>query len=134
MKRMSITILTLMAFFVLSFGSYAGNQSNQAGVGNVTAVVICEIDDSTVVDEISVEISGDLCPGGLAPSDLATLNCNKGNSCMRCLGELKFAGLTITNANAYVEVEDGEEPAELAYHLLEGNSGPFTERTSVCPD
>ena len=133
MKHSSL-ILALAAFLVISVDSHAGNPTNQAGVGNVTAVVICEMDDNTVVDEISVEIAGDVCPGGLAPSDLVSLSCNKGNFCARCLGELKFAGMSITHANAYVEVEEGEEPAELAYHLLEGNSGPFVERTGICPD
>lgn len=127
----SISILALAALFVLSVDSYAGNPTNAAGVANITAVVICEIDDDTVVDEISVEFAGDVCPGGLAPTDLAKLHCDKGNSCMRCLGELKFAGLTVTRANAYIDTEGDEE---LAYHLLEGNSGPFVERTGICPD
>lgn len=127
----SIPMLALAALVVLSVDSYAGNQTNAAGVANVTAVVICEIDDQTLVDEISVELAGNVCPGGLTPTDLAKLHCNKGSSCMRCLGELKIAGLTVSRANAYIDTAADEE---LAYHLLEGNAGPFVNRTGICPD
>lgn len=133
---MKFVLISIMAVAVLSLSvnSFAGNQANSAGGGNVTALVYCEEDDGFDVDEISVAVKSDACDCELEFDALSDLNCNKADaSCADCLGTLKLHGMTITSVNALNNPTEELEGEDLFYHVLEGNAGVLIDRMGGCP-
>ncbi len=137
-------ILVLAILLGYSVTSFAGNQGNSSDGGNVTAIVVCEADDSEgepipiSVEEAYVAISADGCNCEVLLSESDPLGCvNTGEEespCTLCLATLQRAGLNIISVNSYQEFNDEEaENITIHHYNLTGNAGPFLDRIGGCP-
>jgi hypothetical protein len=139
MRLNRLSVLFLLILFSFSVSTYAGNPGNSSEAGNVTAIVVCEADETESepipisVETSKVAINADGCECEIVdPEELA---CDNEESCAFCLATLQRTGLNIYHANTYVEpTEVAEDNLVTIHHYnLTGNAGPFIERWGGCP-
>ena len=58
-KYFAISIMVLGMIYVFSVYSHAGNPTNASDTGNVTGIVICENNDSLVMNRARIAINSD---------------------------------------------------------------------------
>jgi len=139
MQLRGVFVILLLAPCALSTSTYAGNPGNSSEAGNVTAIVVCEADESEgdappiSVESSKIAINADGCECEIEdPEELA---CDNEDSCAFCLATLQRTGLNVFHANTYVEpTEVAEDNLVTIHHYsLTGNAGPFLERLGSCP-
>ena len=95
-------VLVFVMFYVFSVYTHAGNTTNSSATGNVTAVVLCEADESSpTVGEAQVAINSDGCVCVENEPDLkgadSAIECDAEDEdddfCTECLVSLQRAGL-----------------------------------------
>jgi hypothetical protein len=136
----SLIIIFLAVLLGFSVTTYAGNSNNSGESGNVTAIVVCEGDETDgepvpiQVETSSVAISADGCSCEIVDATHGYLDCNGEAPCTLCLATLQQAGLNLHQNNSYLDVDtDENEVVTIFHHHLTGNAGPFLVRLGGCP-
>jgi len=128
----SVLALTMLSGFLIY--SYAGNQNNSQGAGNVTAAILCEFDNDLTVDHSQITIRADGCNCALEDAkdgfDITAADCSGNEKCAECLANLQTAGLTIISTTSFLDPINDVEDMQF---VLTGTTGPFITRNGGCP-
>ena len=118
-----ISILSLVIGFTFSNLTVANDDEGQLPGGTVTAIAVCyaeEDNNKTLVHEVDIWQS-QICDENSGRISSGDMGCGGGSPCVRCLSNLKDAGLQITQQSGSPFQSTYSADFHSTWYTLEGN-------------